>query len=85
MLALKAHVKDGRLVLDEPTDLPEGAEVDIAVLGNDLSPDERAARIGAMLDRWATEDVANDPDWDVQDIQPAKLHTSGSDADKPLR
>jgi hypothetical protein len=25
--ALKAHVRHGRLVLDEPTDLPEGAEV----------------------------------------------------------
>lgn len=27
MSALKAHVRDGRLQLDEPTDLPEGAEV----------------------------------------------------------
>jgi hypothetical protein len=32
--ALKAHVRQGRLVLDEPTDLPEGSEVP-------LSPAER--------------------------------------------
>ena len=32
MQALKARVENGRLKLDEPTDLPEGAEVDIAVL-----------------------------------------------------
>jgi hypothetical protein len=29
MFDLKAHVKNGRLVLDEPTDLPEGTEVDL--------------------------------------------------------
>ncbi len=54
MQALKAHVKGGRLVLDEPTDLPEGAEVDVAVIGDDLSPDERA-ELHASLDR-ALED-----------------------------
>ena len=27
MQPLKAHVKDGRLVMDEPTDLPEGEVV----------------------------------------------------------
>ena len=50
MQALKARVKDGRLVLDEPTDLPEGAEVDVAVLGDDLDADERA-ELHASLDR----------------------------------
>lgn len=54
MQALKAHVKGGRLVLDEPTDLPEGAEVEVAVLGDDLSPEERA-ELHASLDR-ALED-----------------------------
>jgi hypothetical protein len=42
MLAFKAHVKDGRIVVDDPTDLPEGAEVEVAVLGDDLTPEERA-------------------------------------------
>jgi hypothetical protein len=50
MQALKAHVKGGRLVLNEPTDLPEGAEVDVAVIGDDLGPAERA-ELHASLDR----------------------------------
>ena len=50
MQALKARVENGRLKLDEPTDLPEGAEVDIAVLGDDLSPEQRA-ELHASLDR----------------------------------
>jgi hypothetical protein len=50
MHALKAHVKDGRLVVDEPTNLPDGAEVDVVVIGDDLDADERAA-LHASLDR----------------------------------
>ena len=50
MQALRAQVKNGRLVLDEPTELPDGAEVEVVVLGDDLSPEERAA-LHASLDR----------------------------------
>ena len=32
MQPLKAHVKNGRLVLDEPTDLPEGKEIELVPL-----------------------------------------------------
>ncbi|MFT3913238.1 MAG: hypothetical protein QM704_03840 [Anaeromyxobacteraceae bacterium] len=32
MRALKAHVKSGRLILDEPTDRPEGEEVQLVPL-----------------------------------------------------
>lgn len=42
---LIARVKNGRLVLDVPTDLPEGAEVMLYVedeLGDDLTDEERA-------------------------------------------
>ncbi len=43
MRALKAHVKAGRLVLDEPTDLPEGEEVEVYVPdGEEFTPEERA-------------------------------------------
>jgi len=44
MQALKAHVKNGRLVLDEPTDLPEGAEVTLSITDDedDLTDEERA-------------------------------------------
>ena len=54
MQALKVQVKNGRLVLDEPTDLPDGAEVEVVVIDDDLSPEERVA-LHASLDR-ALED-----------------------------
>jgi hypothetical protein len=44
MLPLKARVHNGRLVLDEPTDLPEGAIVELiplAEVGAELDDDER--------------------------------------------
>jgi len=49
MQALKAHVKGGRLVLDEPTDLPEGAEVELmAVDDEDFDPEDRARLLEAI-------------------------------------
>lgn len=54
MVALKAHVRNGRLVLDEPTELPEGSEVRVALVdGDSLSESDRAA-LHAALD--AAED-----------------------------
>ena len=49
-----AQVKSGRLVLDEPTDLPDGAEVEVVVMHDELSSEERRA-LHASLDR-ALED-----------------------------
>ncbi len=56
MLPLRARVRNGRLVLDEPVDLPEGTEVDLvpADEGDDLGPDERA-RLHAALSRAAEQ------------------------------
>ena len=34
MQPLRAHVRKGRLVLDEPTDLPEGEIVELVPLGD---------------------------------------------------
>ncbi|MEI7891961.1 MAG: hypothetical protein WCI05_02655 [Myxococcales bacterium] len=49
MQLLKAHVRRGRLVLDEPTDRPEGEVIDLVPLddvlvngGDDLNDEERA-------------------------------------------
>ncbi len=43
MRPLKAHVRNGRLVLDEPTELPEGTEVELVpVEGDELDEAERA-------------------------------------------
>jgi hypothetical protein len=35
-MTLKARVKAGRLVVDEPTDLPEGTEVELLPLGRSV-------------------------------------------------
>jgi hypothetical protein len=49
MQPLKAHVRNGRLLLDEPTDLPEGDVIELVQLdqvlangGDDLDDEERA-------------------------------------------
>lgn len=46
MQALKAHVRNGRFVIDEPTDLPEGTEVELQLLKVDslaeMDPEGRA-------------------------------------------
>jgi hypothetical protein len=44
MQPLKAHVRNGRLVLDDPaTDLPEGSEVELVLVHDEMGDDERAA------------------------------------------
>lgn len=51
MNALKALVKNGRIVLDEPTDLPDGMELRLVVLedvAEDVDQDERAALLAAI-------------------------------------
>jgi hypothetical protein len=50
MKALKAQVRARRLVLDEPTNLPEGAEVRVALVdGDELDDQERAELHAALL------------------------------------
>jgi len=48
MQPLKARVISGRLVLDAPTDLPEGTEVELATVDADFDPAERARLIAAL-------------------------------------
>ncbi len=54
MHARRIQVKNGRLVLDEPTDLPDGAEVEVLVIDDELTAEERA-ELHESLDR-ALED-----------------------------
>jgi len=44
-MTLKAHVNNGRFMVDEPTELPEGTEVELLLLdpGDWLDPEDRAA------------------------------------------
>jgi hypothetical protein len=53
MSALKAQVKDGRLVLDEPTSLPEGEVVYLVPLDDEGDPmaESERARIDDALER----------------------------------
>jgi hypothetical protein len=50
-MTLKAHVQKGRLVVDEPTQLPEGTEVELLSLdpGDWLAPEDRAALHRALV------------------------------------
>lgn len=50
MQAHKITVKNGRLVMNEPTDLPDGAEVEVLVIEDELTAEERA-ELHASLDR----------------------------------
>jgi len=56
---LRAKVKKGRLVLDEPTSLPEGTVVDLVVddEGDDLSDEERRALHEALASSWESAEA----------------------------
>jgi hypothetical protein len=61
MQPLKAHVHNGRLVLDEPTDLPEGEVVELVPLdevlarGGDYLNDEERAELHRALEESIAE------------------------------
>lgn len=46
---VRGRVRNGRLVVDEPTDLPEGTEVELASVDDELDDEERE-RLHAALD-----------------------------------
>ena len=56
MSMIRARVRDGRLIVDEPTDLPEGTELDLAIddAGDSLDEAERAAHHAAIRQAWAS-------------------------------
>ncbi len=62
MQPLKAHVKNGRLLLDEPTELPEGEVIELVPLddvlanGGDYLDDEDRERLHQSIER-GLEDV----------------------------
>jgi hypothetical protein len=70
MSALKARVENGRIKLDEPTDLPEGHIIElipldevIATAGDDLDEAERAA-----LHRSIDESIEDEQAGNVEDL-----------------
>lgn len=54
MSELRARVTHGRVVLDEPTDLPEGTILDLVLddEGDDLDATDRAALDEAITKAW---------------------------------
>lgn len=54
MSGVRARVQNGRLVVDEPTSLPEGTVLDLVLddEGDDLDEVERAARDEAIERAW---------------------------------
>jgi hypothetical protein len=51
MMPLRARVQGGRLVFDEPVELPEGTEVDLVPVAEDELDDEDRRRLDAAIDR----------------------------------
>jgi hypothetical protein len=56
MTPLRARVENGRLHLDEPTELPDGTELDLVIddEGDDLTEPERQALHEALSRSWAS-------------------------------
>jgi hypothetical protein len=44
---------------------------------------ERAARVTAMLERWAQQDVSREPEWDIDDVQRLRLGRVDAESDEP--
>jgi hypothetical protein len=59
MSGIRARVKDGRLLLDEPTSLPEGTILDLVVddEGDDLTAEERQALNDAITRAWKSAEA----------------------------
>jgi hypothetical protein len=61
MSTLRATVKDGRLILDQPTSLPDGTTLDLVLddEGDDLTPQERKVLDDAIAKAWASAKAGN--------------------------
>jgi hypothetical protein len=67
-MTIKARVRAGRLVVDEPTELPEGTEIQLLPLdpGDWLDDDDRAALHQAL--RESDAEIAADRLVDAEEI-----------------
>ena len=67
MVSVKAHVRAGRLVIDEVVDLPDGTEIELVpVPSDDLDAESRAA-LDAALARSA-EQIARGDTVDASEV-----------------
>jgi predicted DNA-binding antitoxin AbrB/MazE fold protein len=51
MAILRGRIESGRIVVDEPIDLPDGTEVEIAVAESDEMTAEERAELDASIER----------------------------------
>jgi len=51
MQVIKTIIRNGRIVVDEPTSLPDGYEVELHVLGGDDMTEEERQRLHASIAR----------------------------------
>lgn len=54
--AIRARVRDGRLIVDAPTDLPDGLELNLAIVDDDLDDAERAELDASLEESYAQMD-----------------------------
>ncbi|HEY8089022.1 MAG TPA: hypothetical protein VIF09_14280 [Polyangiaceae bacterium] len=47
-MTVRAHVKNGRLLVDEPTDLPEGTELDLVAASSEGDWDLTAEQVAEL-------------------------------------
>lgn len=69
MVAHKAHVENGRIVVDEPTDLPDGTTLEVGSLevlddDDDLDAEERAELHSSLDDAIADIEAGHGVDGD---------------------
>ena len=81
MQPLKAHVKNGRLVLDEPTDLPEGTEVEVVLVDDGFDAEERARLIQAIED--GEDDIERGDHVDGFEVLPSTTTASARSRSAP--
>lgn len=61
MSPLKTQVRNGRIVLDEPTTLPDGTEIDLVAddEGDDLTEEERRALHEGISTSWNSAEAGH--------------------------
>jgi hypothetical protein len=61
MSPLRARVEKGRLILDEPTTLPDGTIIDLVAddEGDDLTEEERRALHAALSASWTSAEAGH--------------------------